>query len=118
MMYVGISSSLVRRSTAHPCRARRQILGSRLAGDLVQLGRHDEVVFVQAFDLFCLQRDRRKTPAEADLGMVRFAFGEGGGALNESKCLAKILETVGALDPLRIVEHLPIRRLAMIAGDL
>src|SRR6266446_9819834 len=118
MMYVGISSSLVRRSAARPCWAKRQILESRLVGDAVELGRHDEVVFVQPFDLFCLQRDRCVAPAKADRGVVRFGFGECRRTLHERKRLPEIFETVGALYPLRVVEQIPVRRLSVKAGGL
>src|SRR5579872_2308887 len=36
-----------------------------LRSNAVELGRHDKVVFVQPFDLFGLQRDRRKPPTKA-----------------------------------------------------
>ena len=48
----------------------------RLIGEPIDLGGHDEVVLVQAFDLFGLQAHGRMAPAEADIGMVAFRLGK------------------------------------------
>ena len=52
--------------------------------DAIQLRGHDEVVLVQALDLLRLQRDRRVSPAEADVGMVTFGFRQVTSTLYES----------------------------------
>jgi hypothetical protein len=52
--------------------------------ELIQLRRHYKVVLVQALDLLRLQRDRRVSPAEADVGMVTFGFRQVTSTLYES----------------------------------
>src|ERR1700730_3895495 len=97
------------------------VLGRRLrslAGDAVELCRHDEVVLVQPLDLLGVERDRRVTPAKADSRMVSLGFGERGGALHEGECLTEVLEAVGPLYPPPFIEQVPIRRLSAIAGGL
>jgi len=73
-------------------------------GELVQLRRHYEVIFVQALDLLRLQRDRGVSPAEADVGVVTFSFGEVANTLRKGKRLGEIFELEGPLDPQRPTE--------------
>src|SRR5437763_1059994 len=86
----------------------------RRGSDAVELRRHDEIVFVQPFDLLCAQRDRRIAPAEADVRMMAFRLGHRGGAFDKGERLGEILEAVGALDAGRLVEQAPFRRLPMV----
>ena len=44
--------------------------------NLVDLARHDKIVLVQSLDLLGAQRDRRVTPAEADIGVMAFGFSQ------------------------------------------
>ena len=76
-------------------------------GELVQLRRHYEVIFVQALDLLRLQRDRGVSPAEADVGVVTFSFGEVANTLRKGKRLGKILELEGSLDPSILIAYCP-----------
>jgi hypothetical protein len=81
-------------------------------GELVQLRRHYEVIFVQALDLLRLQRDRGVSPAEADVGVVTFSFGEVANTLRKGKRLGKILELEGSLDPSILIAYCPCGSLA------
>src|SRR6516165_9226912 len=44
--------------------------------DPIDLARHDKIILVQSLDLLGAQRDRRVTPAEADIGVVPFGFSQ------------------------------------------
>src|SRR5215469_1813786 len=81
------------------------------ARDAVELCCHDEVVLVQTFDLFSKQRDRGIPPAEPDVRMVSLGFSQRSDALDEGKRVAKSFAPIGPLDPGRVVEHIPFRRL-------
>ena len=74
-----------------------------LAGQLVELYRHDEIVLVQSFDLLGAQRDRGIAPPEADIRMMELRLGECTGAAHEREGIAKAPEPVGAFDPRRLV---------------
>jgi len=84
----------------------------------VDLGRQDEIVLVQPFDLLRPQRNRHVPPSEGDIGVVTFAFGELTNLLHEAQCFAEIPELEGPLDPLGIVAQLPLRDLLMKAFSL
>src|SRR5262249_16559596 len=64
----------------------------------VELARHDEVVLVQSLDLLGGERDGRVTPAEADIGVMAFGFGELPDPMHEAECLAEITESKRAFD--------------------
>src|SRR5437762_13376018 len=78
---------------------------SGFGGDPVELGRHDEIVFVQALYLLGAQRHRGIAPAKADVGVMAFGFGERSGLLNKAQRLSEILEPVSPLDAARLVEQ-------------
>src|SRR5215469_7039513 len=82
-----------------------------LRRDPVKLRGHDKVVLVQTPDLFCPQRDRRVAPAKTEIGVMAFGLGQRRSALDKGKGLAKILETIGALDSRRLIDQGPVRRL-------
>jgi len=42
----------------------------------IELARQDKIVLVQSLDLLGAQRDRRVTPAEADIGVMAFGFSQ------------------------------------------
>src|SRR5260370_40784322 len=92
--------------------------GCALGGDAIELCRDDEVVLVQSLYLLGVQRDPRVTPAETNVGMVSFDFGERGRALDKSEGFGEVLEPVGSLDPLGFIEKRPVGRLRMISGGL
>src|SRR5207237_8757893 len=69
----------------------------RRGGDAVELRRHDEIVFVQPFDLLRAPRDRRIAPAAADVRLMAFRLAHRGGAFDDGQRLAESLEVVGAL---------------------
>src|SRR6478609_5170018 len=85
-----------------------------LAGQPVELCRHNEIVLVQTFDLLGAQRDRGIAPPEANIRMMEFRLGEFTGAAHESKGIAKAPEPVGAFDPRRLVPQHPFRCLHAI----
>ena len=62
---------------------------------------------MQALDLVGVQRDRGVAPAEGDVGVMALVLGEPADPVDEAERLAKILELVGALDPLALVEQRP-----------
>jgi hypothetical protein len=63
----------------------------------------NETVLVQALYLFRLQRHRRVSPAETDVGLVTFSFCQITDTLCESKRLCKILKLKSSLDsPTRV----------------
>ena len=84
----------------------------------VELCRHDEVVLVQSFDFLGTQRDCCVAPAKTDIGVVPLFLGECRRALDKSEGFTEVLEAVGSLDPLCLIEQLPIRRLLVITGSL
>src|SRR5271169_944857 len=92
--------------------------GCAFGGDAVELCRHDEIVLVQSLDLLGVQRDPRVTPAETDVGMVSFGFGECACALDKSEGFGEVLEPIGSLDPLGFIEKRPAGRLRMIGCGL
>src|ERR1700693_1601342 len=79
-----------------------------IAGEAVDICRHDKIVLVQPLDLLGAQRHRRITPAERDIGVVHLGLGEGGSLFDEGKSFAEILETIGSLDPRGIIDQRPI----------
>ena len=87
-------------------------------GELIHLGRHNEVVLMQALDLLRLQGDRRISPAEGDVRMVSFGFRQITSTLYEGKRLCKILKLKCSLDPLIAVEDSPFRGVAMMSFHL
>src|SRR6476659_5971352 len=68
---------------------------------------------MQAFDLLGLQAHRGIAPAEADVRVVRFAFGKFADRMHESERLAEISEFELALDALGVVMQLPLRHLTV-----
>src|ERR1700737_564819 len=95
-----------------------QTSGCALGGDAIELCRHDEIVLVQSLDLLGVQRDPGVTPAESDIGMVSFGFGERGRALDKSESLGEVLEPIGSLDPFGVIDKRPVGRLRMISCGL
>jgi hypothetical protein len=79
----------------------------------VDLARHDEIVLVQSFDLLGAQGDGRVTPAEVDVGVMAFGFGELTDFLNKDELFPEIAESKRALDAVGIVSQLPIRSLCL-----
>ena len=65
----------------------------------VDLGRHDEIVFVQSFDLFRLHHHRDVAPAKADIGVMTFGLGELAHLLNECKRLAEVAKSERSASP-------------------
>src|SRR5581483_6477437 len=78
-----------------------------LPGQPVDLGGHDEVVLVQAFDLLRLQGHRRVAPTEADVRMMSFRLGKPADLLHERESIAKIPELEGSFDAAGLVRQLP-----------
>ena len=61
----------------------------------VDLGRHNEIVFVQPFDLFRLHHHRDVAPPKADIGVMTLGLGELAHLLNERKRLGKVAKAEG-----------------------
>src|SRR4030088_861860 len=74
----------------------------------VNLGGHDEVVFMQSLDLLGLQRDRRIAPTEADIRMMAFGFREFTNLLNKGKRLAEIAKPEAPLDAVSFFRQFPV----------
>ena len=70
---------------------------------LVNLGRHDEIVFMQSLDLLDLQRDRGIAPTEADIRMMAFSFREFTNLLNKGKRLPEIAKPEAPLDAVSFI---------------
>src|SRR5215472_2795049 len=87
------------------------------AGNPIELGRHDEIVLVQPFDLLRSQRDCRVPPAKGDVGMVPLGLGEFGRAVDKPERFAEVLEAIGPLDARRLIEQFPLRCLRVISGS-
>ena len=61
----------------------------------VDLARHDKIVLVQSLDLLRAQRDGRVAPAEADIGVMAFGFGQVTYVSNKAERFLKIAEAEG-----------------------
>src|SRR5262249_4454554 len=77
----------------------------------VDLGGHDEVVFVEAFDFVSLEDDAGVAPAEGDVGVVVFVFGEGADAIHEGERLGEVGEAEAPFDLGRPIVEAPARGL-------
>src|SRR5215813_8176506 len=105
-------SSCSRRWKPGPgCPINREL--SRPIEHAVDLTRHDEIVLVQSLDLLGAERDRRVTPAEADIGVMTFGLGELADPLHEGERLPEIAESKRAFDAAGIIAQFPIRRLLL-----
>ena len=81
----------------------------------IDLARHDEIVLVQSFDLLGAQGNRHITPAEADVGVMAFGFGELTDLLNKGERVPEIAASKAPLDAVGIVTQLPIGSLCLEA---
>jgi hypothetical protein len=79
--------------------------------NMVDLRGHYEIILVQAFDLLCLQRDRRITPAETHIGMMAFSFRKLAYLANEGERMSEILKPEISLNAPCLVVQPPIRSL-------
>src|SRR3989442_3913386 len=96
-----------------PCR------GPRLCGgQFVRLGRHDEVVLVEALYFLGLPGDLGGAPSEADVRMVTLALGQVAEPGNEVQGLLEVLEGEAPLDTAPLVHEGPTGRLPQIAFGL
>jgi hypothetical protein len=83
---------------AHGACQRQRRLAVRSFKEPVDLGGHDEIVFMQAFDLFRLDHHRDVAPAKADIRVMTFGLGELTHLLNERESLAKVANSEGPFD--------------------
>ena len=90
----------------------------RLLGKPIDFGGHDEIVFMQAFDLLRLQRHHRVAPPEADVGVMPFGLGKLADLAHERQRLAEVLEPESALDLAGLVAQLPLSGLLVKALGL
>src|SRR3569623_90273 len=81
----------------------------------VALGRHDEIVGVQSFDLVRVEHDGAIAPAEGDVGMMTFRLGKGPDPVHVGEGFGEILEFVGALYAAGVRQQLPLRHFAQQA---
>src|SRR5262245_1152156 len=82
-----------------------------ILGEPVDFCRHDEIVFVQAFDLVGGERDIRVPPTKMNVRMMTFGLGELTHLVPEPDCFAKVRKTEASLNAARIVGELPCGRL-------
>src|SRR5207302_7314717 len=80
----------------------------------VSLGRHDEVVLVQALYFLGLPGDTGPAPSKADVGMVAFAFRQLADLGDEIHRFLEILELEAAFDAAPLVLKRPPGRLRQI----
>src|SRR5512134_2278731 len=78
---------------------------------LIDLGRHYEIVLVQALDFVRVQLDRAVTPSEADVGVMAFCLGEGADLVDELHGFLEVRECEAALQARALREERPIGRL-------
>ena len=90
------------RRDARDTAQRRDLKSDRLlAGSFeepVNLGGHDEIVFVQTFDLFRLHHHCDVAPSKANIGVMTFGLGEFAHLLNERQRLAKVAKLEAPLN--------------------
>src|SRR5918996_86794 len=92
--------------------------GRRLGrSETVDLGRHDEVVLVQAFDLVGVQGDGGVAPPEGDVGVMTLVLGERPHPVDEAERILEVPEPEAALDA-PAFQELPTRRLIKKAPGL
>src|SRR5208282_4816020 len=77
----------------------------------VDLGGHDEVVLVEAFDFLGAQRHGCAVPTKADVGVVALGLGDLADLLDKCERLAEVPKPEGPLDATRLIEKRPVRRL-------
>src|SRR6202162_4567942 len=100
-----------RTTTTRSCRGRAREYA-------INFGGHDEIVLMQSFDLFGLQRDRGIAPTEADIRMMAFSFREFTNLLDKGKRLPEIAKPEAPLDAVSFLRQLPVRGLSMKEGSL
>src|SRR3569833_2192026 len=81
----------------------------------VALGRHDEIVGMQPFDLVSVEHDGAIAPAEGYVGIMTFRLGEGSDPVHVGEGFGEILEFVGALYAAGVRQQLPSRHFAQQA---
>ena len=79
----------------------------------IDLARHDKIVLVQPLDFFSMQRDRRVTPTEADIGVMAFSFGQVADVSNKAERFLKIAKAEGSFDMVAAIAQFPIRSLRL-----
>src|SRR5712671_320178 len=104
----------------HPRESAHKVGVVRLSGRLqgrypINLARHDEIIFVQSFDLLGRQRDGCVTPAETEIGVMTFGLCKLPDFLNKGECFSEIAESEGALDAVGFVIQLPFGSLCLKA---
>src|SRR5882762_5956986 len=88
------------------------------AGQLVRLGRHDEVVLVETSYFLGLPGDLGPAPSEADIGMVTLPLGQVADPGNEVQGFLEVLEGKATLDTAPLVHKGPTGRLLQITFGL
>ena len=86
-------------------------MGSGCFRQTIDLRGHDEIVLVQTLDLVGVHRDGHVTPAEMDIRVMAFGFGEFADLDDELHRPFKVREAKGALDAAGIVHERPGGRL-------
>src|SRR5260370_40406216 len=77
----------------------------------IDLRGHDEIVLVQPFYFVCVHRDGHVAPAEMNIRMMTFGFGEFADLVDECDRLLEVREAKGALNAMRVVHKRPGGRL-------
>src|SRR2546425_11485893 len=88
------------------------------AGQLVSLGGHDEVIFVETVDFLGVPGDLGAAPSEGDFRMVALDLRQAADLGNKVHCFLEVLETEAALNTAPVVHKRPTGRLLQITFSL
>src|SRR5271156_4312607 len=84
-------------------------------GKPIGLGRHDEVVLVEALDLLGLPGHRNPPPAKADVRMMSFGLGQATDLDYEVHGLLEVLELEAPFDAASVIQKVPTGCLLQVA---